>query len=215
MRELRVSFPEPCDEKWEQMTPTGCDRICARCDKVIHDLSQLEFEEAETLLRRDPDTCVRASIGPGGVVALKSERQGSAGRMIIAAVAAGLVATQPALARRDRPDGAIAGRVESFGFSLRVIATDANGTEFRTRVNNRRFRIRHLPAGTYTLTFVPSCGESWTVENVVVGNGETVLPDVRDEGTCIIVGQARVIDRGEITINRTTESVRTHGSTRT
>ena len=33
------------------MTPAGCDRVCARCDKLIHDLSNYEIDEVEALLR--------------------------------------------------------------------------------------------------------------------------------------------------------------------
>lgn len=197
MRDLRVSFPRPCDEKWEAMMPAGCDRVCVRCDKVIHDLSHYELGEAETLLRRNPDTCVRARIGADGVVALKPGRPGGARRMVIAVAAtAGLLtAGAPALARRDRPDGAIAGNVESFGARVRVTATGPGGQTFRARVrSNGRFRIRRVPAGTYTLTFVPDCGDNWTVENVVVGNGETIVSNVQDTGQCIVVGMLRIED---------------------
>ncbi len=46
MRDLRVSFPKPCDERWEAMAPEGRARLCARCDTVVHDLSQFEPDEA-------------------------------------------------------------------------------------------------------------------------------------------------------------------------
>ena len=195
MRDLRVSFPKPCDEKWESMTPSGCDRVCARCDKVIHDLSQYEFGEAEALLRRDPDTCVRAQIGADGVVALKPGRGGGARRMVIAAAAtAGLLtAGAPAFARQDRPGGAIAGTVAGTGFRARVIATGPGGQTFRAKIrSNGRFRIRHVPAGTYTLSFAADCGANWTVENVVVGIGETNVRDVRDRDMCIVIGMLRI-----------------------
>jgi Carboxypeptidase regulatory-like domain len=197
MRDLRVSFPKPCDEKWEAMTPAGCDRVCARCDKLIHDLLHYALDEAEALLRREPDSCVRARIDADGVVALKPGRGGKARRMVIAAAAtAGLLtAGAPALAKRDRPDGAIAGNVGSYPMRTRVTATGTDGRTFRTRVrSDGRFRIRHLPAGTYTLTFVPDCGDDLTVENVVVRDGETILPGVQDVGACIVIGLLRIED---------------------
>jgi hypothetical protein len=195
MRDLRVSFPRPCDEKWEAMALAGCSRLCARCDRLVHDLSHYELGEAEALLRRDPDTCVRARIDADGVVALKPGRGGKARRMVIAAAAtAGLLtAGAPAFARRDRPDGAIAGNVGSYGIRTRVTATGTDGRTFRaTAKSDGRFRIRRLPAGTYRLTFVPDCGDSRTVENVVVGDGETLLPGVQDVGACIIIGLLRI-----------------------
>jgi hypothetical protein len=197
MADLRVSFPKPCDEPWEAMAPAGCARICARCDKAVHDLSLHTFDEAEALLRADPGTCVRARIDADGVVALKPGRRGDARRMVIAAAASAglLAAAAPAFAGRDRPAGAIAGNIETFGIRMGVTATGPDGQAFRARINgNGRFRLRHLPAGTYTLTFVPTCGDSWTVENVVVGAGETRVPNVQHMNNCIVVGLLRIED---------------------
>ncbi len=200
MRDLRVSFPRPCDEEWEKMTPEGCGRACARCDKVVHDLSQYAFGEAEALLRADPEACVRARIGADGAVELKPGWSGGARRMVVAAAAtAGLLsAGAPVFAKphgRDRPDGAITGQVSAFGYRVRVTAESPGGQAFRAKArSNGRFRIKSVPAGTYTLTFSPDCGEAWTVENVVVGHGETVVPRSRNEGGCIVVGMIRIED---------------------
>ncbi|MEA3038729.1 MAG: hypothetical protein QOE79_1242 [Sphingomonadales bacterium] len=197
MRDLRVSFPRPCDEKWEAMTPAGCDRICGRCDKLIHDLSHYEFDEAVALLRRDPETCVRARVGADGVVALKPGRRDGARRMVVAAAAAAglLAAGGPAFASTDRPQGAIAGKVRAYGARVRVTATDPSGGKFRAKVGgDGRFRIKHVPAGTYNLTFVPDCGDKWTIDNVVVGEGQTALPDSESPTTCIVVGMLRIDD---------------------
>jgi len=195
MPDLWVSFPRPCDERWEAMAPAGCDRVCARCDKVIHDLSRLELGEAEALLRRNPDTCVRASIGADGTVALKPGRRARARRMVIAAAAtAGLLtAPAPAFARQGRPAGVIAGRVAFCSFNMRVTATDAGGQTFRARVrNDGRFRIKHLPAGTYRLTFESRGQEDQTFENVVVRDGEISWPNVDNGSQCVVVGLLRV-----------------------
>lgn len=192
MRDLRVSFPKPCDEKWDAMTPVagGCDRVCAACDKVIHDLSHYDFAEAEALLRADPDTCVRARIDADGTVALRPGRGGRVQRMVVAAASVGLLATSvPALAGQDRPAGEIRGKADS----LRVTATGADGSVVRVKVGrDGGYRIKDLPAGTYTLTFEPDCGDSWTVENVVVGAGQTVLPYSQNPNPCIIIGQLKI-----------------------
>jgi hypothetical protein len=202
MRNLRVSFPKPCDEKWEAMTPAGCARVCARCEKPVHDLSNYTLDQAEALLRRNPDTCVRSRIDGDGFVALKPSRRGDARRMVIAVAAtAGLLAASAsAFAKPDRPGGAIAGTVEASEFPVRVTATGTDGRTFRTKVkgnDNGRFRISNLPAGTYTLTFIPECGRKMTVEHVVVGTGETIVPDVRNPDECIVIGLLRIEgDRG-------------------
>jgi len=196
--DLRVSFPRPCDEKWEAMTPAGCDRVCARCDTVIHDLSMLDFDEAEALLRRNPGTCVRASIDAGGVVALKLGRGGSMRRMVIAAgLSASLLASGPALAVQKRPQGSITGTTAGSMFPVRVVATNATGKSFRATAKGPEgiYRFKHVPAGTYKLTFTPDCGGEWTIENVVVGGGETVVPDSSGENDCVIVGML-VIEEG-------------------
>lgn len=196
MPDLRVSFPRPCDETWEAMAPAGCNRVCARCDTLIHDLANYALDEAEALLRANPGSCVRAQVGADGTVALKPGRGGTARRMVIAiAASAGLLtAAAPALAKRDRPGGAIAGHVDSYGFRVQVTATGADGRTWHTRArSNGRYRIRHLPAGTYTITY-SSCGESRTVENVVVRDGQVDVPDVRSENQCIVVGQLRIED---------------------
>jgi hypothetical protein len=197
MPDLRVSFPKPCDETWEAMTPSGCDRVCARCDHVVHDLSQYTLAEAEALLGANPGSCVRAQIGADGAVALKPGRGGKAGRMMIAVAAtAGLLAAAaPAYARQERPAGAISGAVESYGSRTRVTATGRTGQTFRARVKeNGRFRLRHLPPDTYTITFRAACGETVTVENVVVRDAETVLPGVQEVQGCIVIGLLRIED---------------------
>ena len=195
MPDLRVSFPKPCDEKWEAMTPADRARVCARCDKQVHDLSLHTLDETEALLRDDPEPCVRARIGVDGAVVLRRSPRGDVRRMVIAAAAgAGLLtAGAPAFAKKDRPPGVIAGTFDSFGIPTRISATSTNGRTFRAKVKrNGSFTIRHLPSGTYSLTFIPDCGERVTVENVVVDAGDTMLPKVENEAGCIFIGMLRV-----------------------
>jgi hypothetical protein len=177
------------------MTPQGCDRVCARCDKVIHDLSLRTIDEVETLLRDNPDSCVRARVTADGEVVVKKERSGRALRMMVAmGASATLVAgATPALARDKGPPGAISGSLVANDFPIRVTATSADGKSYRVKANSkRRYRIRHLPAGTYTLTIAPSCGDSWTVENVVVRDSETVVPTTVNPAGCITIGLLRI-----------------------
>jgi hypothetical protein len=195
MPDLRVSFPRPCDETWEAMTPTGCDRVCARCDHVVHDLAEYTLDEAEALLRANPGSCVRAQIGADGAVALKPGHGGRKRRMVMAAAAAAglLAASAPAYARQDRPAGAISGTVAD-GYRVQVTATGADGRTWHVRAGrNGRFRIRHLPAGTYRLTFT-ACEDYPPVENVVVREAETQVPTVRTDNQCLVIGLLRIED---------------------
>jgi hypothetical protein len=198
MRDLRVSFPRPCDEQWEAMSPSGgCGRMCGRCDKVVHDLSRYGLDEAEALLRANPGACVRASVDGNGIVALRPGRRDGARRMVIAAaVTAGLLAGgAPALAKGERPQGAIAGKVENYEFGGRVVATGPDGRTYRGGVKgNGRYRIKHVPPGTYTLTFMTACGGEEPIGAVVVGEGEAIAPDSKESSACIVVGMLRIED---------------------
>jgi hypothetical protein len=192
MRDLRVHFPSPCGERWEAMAPAGCDRACAKCDTIVHDLSRHEVDEIEALLRAGPEICVRASVDAVGVVATRAGM-----RRIVAAVgaSAGLLIGQPALAHDKRPEGAIVGKIDTFGFRAKVTAENAAGGLYRARVrSDGRYKIAHVPAGTYALHFVPDCGDGWTIENIVVGNGEASIPVTPDRGGCIIVGKLEIDD---------------------
>lgn len=37
---FQISIPEPCDQKWEDMTPQAKGRFCGQCTKTIVDFSQ-------------------------------------------------------------------------------------------------------------------------------------------------------------------------------
>ena len=70
MEELEVEIGTSCLETWEEMTTTGCNRHCAACDKVIHDLEQMTGGDAAALLESGEEVCVRAQISASGRVKL-------------------------------------------------------------------------------------------------------------------------------------------------
>ena len=197
MPDLRVTFPNPCHQPWGTMTPTGCHRTCAKCDKVVHDLSRYDVAEVEKLLRDEPDSCVRARLDAFGVVGTKPDRHGSIRRMVaVVGASAGLLVSPPVIARDKHIDGAIVGTAETFGFKTTATAKDRNGNSYRTKVRtNGRYKIRNVPPGTYTVEFSSDCGSTWTVEDVVVGDGQVnVAGEPGDDQRCIIVGLLRVYD---------------------
>lgn len=196
MEDLRVSFPDPCSEAWQGMTPVERGRMCARCDKVVHDLERYSLDEAEALLRRAPGSCVRARVRCDGVVILRETGRAGTRTILAAAAAAGMLAAgQPAAAKVGGPAGAISGQVNASDSTVRVTATSREGKRFKTKVKHGRFNLRHIPVGTYRLTFVPDCGSRWTLEEVVVRGGETVVPATTGPNECIVVGRLQVDDR--------------------
>ncbi len=57
------------------MTPDARGRHCAKCQAVVHDLSQYTPEQAEALLS-DGAACVRAKLRPDGRVLTRPSRLG-------------------------------------------------------------------------------------------------------------------------------------------
>ena len=194
MRDVEVSFPKPCSEQWESMAPSGCNRLCARCDTVVHDLSVLTFDEAQALVRREPDACVRATINARGEVALKSSGVSVRQMVIALGASVGLFAGGAPVAAAERHDRAsIAGTLTTSDWNTRVTATSAEGKSYRTRVKQSgKYRLKRLPPGTYSLTFVPSCGDPWSVDAIKVADNQPLTLDATDPNPCIVVGAIRI-----------------------
>jgi hypothetical protein len=212
MKDLRVSFPKPCSEQWDAMRSEGCDRFCDRCEKTIHDLSQLTLEEAEELARSRDDFCVRVLVGPGGVVQLKRSDARSARRMVatIGASVGILAASGQAAAVEPTKTGAIKGAVVgSCGFAGSIIATAADGSVYRAKIGmNGRYKVKRLPAGSYEVKLENAEPEAPPEENagpetplktpnrsqVIVEAGRTSVSNIIDPNGCIIVGMLEVED---------------------
>lgn len=197
MKELRISFPEPCGEKWEDMPVSGCNRHCASCDNIIYDLSQMAFDDVETLLTVKPDVCVRAAVDVNGSVRLKEKFGKKSGKMVVAMGASlGLMlAAEPAAASPAGSRGTISGKFEGYFADGWVTATDAQGKEYRTKVSRYgHYKFKKLPDGIYVLRFDTDCGLPWVSEPVVVQMGsKSKLPSVfPDDSDCIIIGSMKL-----------------------
>lgn len=192
MSDLRVSFPKPCAEGWDNMAPAGCNRHCANCSTIVHDLAQLTLAEAEALLASETEVCVRARISPQGQVTLKSDGWGDARRMITA-VGTGLglmAASSPVFAARSPTVGSIEGTVSGVYWGTRVVATNANGKRYKAKVKKQgEYRLRNLPPGSYSLYAIPSCGEPSETVRAAVEAGKATVTDIGETNQCIIVGQ--------------------------
>ena len=203
MTELRVSLPEPCAQSWDDMAPSGCNRHCARCDQIIHDLSELTFDEAEGMLRSGGRICVRAQVGPSGEVALKRGGAARTGRMMAAiGTSVGILAASPAAAADGAKLGAIKGAVLGACGGGFVSATASDGTVYHAKVGlNGRYKVKRLPAGSYRVNVdrppeadgsgadLDSIASPRTGANeVVVEAGRTSVLDVPDPNGCIIIG---------------------------
>jgi hypothetical protein len=199
MSDLCVNFPKPCDERWENMTPGERHRTCARCDRVVHDLSQYDVAGIEKLLRDEPGSCVRASIDVSGAIDTRPDSHGRV-RLMVAAigVSAGLLMSPPALARDQRAKGAIVGTAQTFSFfETTVTATDKNGNSYRAKAKSSgRYKIKNVPPGTYLVEFSSDCGERWSVEDVVVADRAVdVTGGPSDDQRCIVVGLLEISGR--------------------
>lgn len=51
-------IPIPCDEHWSGMDGDERKRLCASCDTHVHNLSDMNHDEAQALLGSTPDICV-------------------------------------------------------------------------------------------------------------------------------------------------------------
>jgi Carboxypeptidase regulatory-like domain len=190
MSSLRVRFPKPCGERWEAMAPSGCNRHCETCDKTIFDLAQMTIGEVETLIETGEELCVRAQVNEQGHVALRSDAWRDARRMI-ATVGAGLgLMTSGAAVASPRPsEGAIAGKVEQSDWNTHATATSTDGKTYSARVkSNGRYKIKHLPPGTYKLSFTAACSEPWEAGTVTVADKQTATANTSGNDQCIVVG---------------------------
>jgi hypothetical protein len=190
MKDLLVNLPQPCSENWDEMAPDGCNRICARCTTTIHDLANYTLEEAEALLSSPEPVCVRAQLGPDRTVALRPGGNGKLRRMVVAVSASiGVIAmSSAAIAAKTGPEGIIAGVVYLADPETKVTAIAADGTRHEVTTDRKgRYRIKHLPVGTYELEF--SWGETvWKGAQAVVRDGKITYVNTGNPDAPIIIG---------------------------
>lgn len=198
MADLRVSLPNPCGEPWEGMTPSGCNRHCASCDRMIHDLHALTFNEAEALLESGEGVCVRATIGKGGVVKLADSARSK--RRMIAAVGASMALATAAC--QTVPHNERANRFSISGTlpigPTKPIVRSSDGRTWPVRIDpsNATFRAAGLYPGVYSITYRDPCGgEERVIEQITVRDQSVDLGQQLWSDDCIIIGVMMPLDR--------------------
>ncbi|MFL9838715.1 carboxypeptidase-like regulatory domain-containing protein [Flavobacterium sp. ST-75] len=58
---IQISIPQPCHEKWDEMTPTDKGRFCAACQKNVIDLTKVSDREIVQLIKSNKNLCGRFS----------------------------------------------------------------------------------------------------------------------------------------------------------
>lgn len=196
MSDLRVTFPEPCREKWEAMSPSGCNRHCATCDTIIHDLSHLTVDEAESLLDSQSELCVRAIVSGDGAVRTATSRTSRSRRMVAILGASASLATAACQTPQVSPRYEVSGQIKYGGYSDRAQLRSETGEIYKVRIwGDRKFQFRNLRPGTYDLMFSIGCGELRSFQTIVV-QADLMLEDVdlSKEDMCIIVGKLQRAD---------------------
>lgn len=93
MNKLHVRVHTPCDVDWDSLSPSGTNRFCGACKKVVHDLSSLSESEARSLMQQQPASlCVRYLHDEHGVIQFRSAPIVAASRLSRLRDAAALVA---------------------------------------------------------------------------------------------------------------------------
>jgi hypothetical protein len=62
-RQIQLTIPDPCDENWEDMTPTGKGRFCASCCKQVIDFTNMSDSQLAAFFRKSPGNSFCGRVG--------------------------------------------------------------------------------------------------------------------------------------------------------
>jgi len=96
MKRTLLVIRTPCGADWSSSSPRGSARLCASCDKLVHDLSAMPESNALRLLRETSESlCVHYLYDRTGEIwfAEHFERRSAGAKLGVAAAAAIVAAT--------------------------------------------------------------------------------------------------------------------------
>jgi len=82
MNKSEAPIATPCGASWEAMTPESGARLCATCDKLVHDLSSMTEPRARRLLASKENLCVRYLFDEHGNIWFAGDRPPLAARLL-------------------------------------------------------------------------------------------------------------------------------------
>ena len=59
MKRIKISIPEPCHEKWSEMTPIDIGRFCSSCQKCVIDFTTMSNTQIAGYLKNGNNLCGR------------------------------------------------------------------------------------------------------------------------------------------------------------
>jgi len=173
-----IDFPEPCAVAWDDMVPQGRARLCADCDRRVHDLTTYTAAEIAVLIGAGR-VCARAEIAPDGRV------RSRVGSLFLAALVA-----LPTLAAADTATG-IRINVFTGGGAARVHNPDPDDTIASITIAgagvSRTLQdpqaeviVDGLPPGRYRIEFKTRSAFGWSIPDVPVCAGTMTTRQTRD-----------------------------------
>ena len=169
----QIDVSRPCSIVWSSMHGSDATRVCAVCNREVHDVAAMTRAEAEALLNGGDDrVCVRLTRGIDGEIvtadlppAVPQPRRWSG---LSAAAFAAFFGMAPATTRLS---GTVFDqRCEGLPGAAVIAVNEATGNEFTTESDEKgRYKLS-LPSGTYLFGAAIPGFNSYTVESLEIGS---------------------------------------------
>ncbi|MCB9679004.1 MAG: hypothetical protein H6737_28140 [Alphaproteobacteria bacterium] len=112
MHASQLPIPKPCEVPWESMEGDDRRRLCAQCDKHVHDLSALTEREARRVAK--PGVCVQYRRDAAGNVRFRPSRRARLVAFAGALLAGPALADEPATTEPAATEPSFLDRVWTF-----------------------------------------------------------------------------------------------------